>query len=91
MYIAQRGGKHPDAKVLQGFGGASVLEIVEDSEGDTYRGVYTVKFADAVYVLHAFQKKSTRGISTPRHHLELIRSRLRRAREHYEQQRGSAE
>jgi phage-related protein len=61
---------------LRGFGGAGVLEIVDDFEGDTYRAVYTVRFADAVYVLHCFQKKSKQGRSTPRQDLELIRRRL---------------
>src|SRR5215204_1188089 len=81
LYVAQTGGKHPDAKPLAGFGGAGVLEIVEDSAGDTYRAVYTVRLASAVYVLHAFQKKARRGIATPRQDLDLIRARLRRAEE----------
>jgi phage-related protein len=76
---AQDGGKHPDAKPLKGFGGASVLEIVEDHDGDTYRAVYTVRFADAVYVLHVFQKKSKKKIATPKHEMELIRTRLKEA------------
>ena len=61
LWCAQTGQKHPDAKVLKGFGGAGVLEVVEDHDGNTYRAVYTVKFAGVVYMLHAFQKKSTRG------------------------------
>jgi phage-related protein len=76
---AQDGGKHPDAKPLKGFGGASVLEIVEDHDGDTFRAVYTVRFADAIYVLHVFQKKSKKKIATPKHELELIRARLKEA------------
>lgn len=88
LFQAQEGGKHPDARPLKGFGGAGVLEIVEDNDGDTYRGVYTVRFDTAVYVLHAFQKKSRHGIATPKHDLELIRARLGRARERHEQQRG---
>ena len=80
---AQNGRKHVDAKPLKGFGGAGVLEIVEDDDGNTYRAVYTVKFAEAVYVLHAFQKKATKGISTPRHEMDLIKERLKRAEEHY--------
>lgn len=80
---AQDGGKHVDAKPLKGFGGAGILEIVEDDDGNTYRGVYTVKFAGVVYVLHAFQKKSTKGISTPKHEIDLIKDRLKRAEEHY--------
>ena len=81
LKVAQSGGKHPDAKPIKGFGGASVIEIVEDYDGDTYRAVYTVKFAEAIYVLHAFQKKSRSGIATPKHDLDLIEERLKRARE----------
>ncbi len=83
LYIAQRGGKHADAKPLKGFGGAGVLEIVEDHAGDTYRAVYTVRFADRIYVLHAFQKKSKGGIATPKREIELIKSRLKRAEEEH--------
>jgi phage-related protein len=74
---AQYGDKHPEAKPLQGFGGAGVLEIVEDFDGDTYRAVYTVKLRSGVYVLHVFQKKATRGIRTPKHEIDLIKTRLR--------------
>ncbi len=81
--VAQAGGRHRDAKPLSGFGGAGVLEIVEDYAGDTYRAVYTVRFASAVYALHAFQKKSKRGIETPKQELDLIKTRLRKAEEHY--------
>ena len=80
---AQKGGKHPDAKPLKGFGGAAVLEVVEDHAGGAYRAVYTVRFAGAVYVLHAFQKKSKRGIATPKQEIELIRGRLKQAEVHY--------
>jgi phage-related protein len=80
---AQRGGKSPDAKPLQGFGGAGVLEIVDDYDGDTYRAVYTVRFAGAVYVLHVFQKKSRKGAATPKQDIELVRTRLKRAEAHY--------
>lgn len=76
---AQAGGKHPDAKALKRFAGASVLEIVEDYDGNTYRAVYTVRLAGVVYVLHAFQKKSKRGIGMPKHEMDLIRSRLKEA------------
>jgi phage-related protein len=61
---AQNGDEHPRAKALKGFGGRSVLEVVDDEDGDTYRAVYTVRFAGVIYVLHAFQKKSRRGIET---------------------------
>ncbi len=84
LYLAQNGKKHLSAKPLKGFGGASVLEVVEDYRGDTYRAVYTVKFVEAVYVLHAFQKKATHGIATPHHEIELIRERLKRAQEFHE-------
>lgn len=80
---AQRGEKHPHAKPLKGFGGASVLEIVADYDSDTYRGVYTVQFAGVIYVLHVFQKKSTRGIATRKRDLALIQARLVDAREDY--------
>jgi len=66
----------PAAKPLKGFGGASVLEIVASHCGDTWRAVYTVRFHDAIYVLHAFQKKSTKGIATPARDFERIRQRL---------------
>jgi phage-related protein len=65
LKVAQSGGKHPDAKPMKGFGDAGVIEIVEDYDRDTFRAVYTVKFAEAIYVLHAFQKKSKSGVATP--------------------------
>jgi len=79
IYVAQRGGKHRDAKVLRGFGGAGVVEVVKDFRGDTFRAVYTVRFAGAVYVVHVFQKKSKSGRETPRRDVELIEMRLREA------------
>jgi len=75
LHLAQAGGKHPDAKPLKGFGGAGVLEVVEDFRGDTYRAVYTLRFAGAIYVVHCFQKKSKAGIATPKPDLELIKAR----------------
>ncbi|MCA6598334.1 MAG: type II toxin-antitoxin system RelE/ParE family toxin [Pseudanabaena sp. M046S1SP1A06QC] len=83
LYIAQCGDKHPSAKPLKGFKGAGVVEVVEDFDGDTYRAVYTIKFADVVYVLHSFQKKSKQGIATPKQDVDLIEARLKRAKEHY--------
>lgn len=77
LHLAQIGQKHPDAKPLKGFGGAGVLEVVEDNQGEAYRAVYTVRYAGAVYVLHCFQKKSTQGIATPKPDMELIESRLK--------------
>lgn len=85
LWDAQIGQKAPFAKPLKGFGGAGVLEIVDDLDGDTFRTVYTVRFARAVYVLHAFQKKSKRGIATPKADFDLIRQRLKRAKQDYEQ------
>ena len=85
LYLAQTGGKHQSAKPLKGFGGAEVLEITNDYDGDTYRAVYTVKSGDTVYVLHAFQKKSKKGIATPQQDIKLIQERLKRAQEHYEE------
>lgn len=82
LHLAQTGKKHDQAKPLKGFGGAGVLEVVEDHMGDTYRAVYTVKIADAVYVLHCFQKKSKSGIETPKHEMDLIRDRLKAAQAH---------
>lgn len=79
LYVAQRGGKHQDAKVLSGFGGAGVLEVIKDYRGDTFRAVYTLKYAGTVYVLHAFQKKSKSGRQTPHRDTELIKQRLREA------------
>ena len=85
LWDAQLGLKAPYVKPLKGFGDAGVLKIVDDFDGDTYRAVYTVRFARVVYVLHAFQKKSKRGIATPKAELDLIELRLKRAREDYEQ------
>jgi len=79
LFVAQAGGRHRKAKPLKGMGGATVLEVVSDHRGDTYRAVYTVRFAGAVYVLHAFQKKSTSGIATPKPDLDMIGQRLREA------------
>ena len=77
LSLAQSGDKHDAAKVLKGFGGAGVLEVVEDDVGGTYRAVYTVKFAEAVFVLHCFQKKSKRGIATPKEDMDIIQARLK--------------
>jgi len=77
LSLAQAGDRHDAAKVLKGFGGAGVLEVVEDDVGGTYRAVYTVKFEEAVFVLHCFQKKSKRGIATPKEDIDIIRARLK--------------
>ena len=79
LFAAQLGETPPDAKPLKGFGDAGVLELIEDHRGDTYRAVYTVRFATRIYVLHAFQKKSKSGRETPRRDMELIEQRLREA------------
>ena len=81
--MAQQGGKALHAFPLVGFGGANVLEVVINEDGNAYRTVYTVKFEMAVYVLHVFQKKSKHGIATPRPDVALIRRRLNAASEHY--------
>jgi len=77
LHLAQTGKKHDQAKPLHGFGSAGVLEIVEDWRGNTYRAVYTVRFAAAIFVLHVFQKKSKRGIATPKPDMDLIKVRLK--------------
>ncbi|KGR62612.1 toxin RelE [Xanthomonas vasicola] len=82
LHLAQAGKKHEQVKPLKGFGSAGVLEVVENASGGTYRAVYTVRFASAVYVLHCFQKKSTHGIATPKPDLDLIRDRLKAAEAH---------
>jgi phage-related protein len=87
LYQAQVGRKASSAKPLAGFGGAGVLEIVEDHQTDTYRAVYTVKFPELVYMLHAFQKKSKKGIATPKPDIDLIKKRLRVAEEDYKMRR----
>lgn len=86
LHLAQLGKKHEDAKPLKGFGGAGVLEVVSDHVGDTYRAVYTVKFPLAVYVLHAFQKKSKVGSKTPVHDMDVIERRLKVAEANYKDQ-----
>lgn len=81
--VAQLGGKHPHAKPWKGDGGG-VFEVVEDHQGDTYRAVYTVRFAEVIYVLHAFQKKSTKGIKTSKADVAMIKARLRLAQQDYQ-------
>jgi phage-related protein len=88
LHQAQCGEEPASAKALKGFGGRSVLEIVDDFDGDTYRAVYTVRFAGVIYVLHAFQKKSKKGIATPKQTIALIKSRLRDAEERHRAQQN---
>jgi phage-related protein len=83
LYLASIGDTPLDSKVLKGFGGRSVVELIEDYKGDTYRAVYTVKFKEAVYVLHVFKKKSNKGISTPKKDMDLVEKRLKDAFMHY--------
>ena len=84
LRTAQKGGKHPDAKPLKGFKGAGVLEIISDFDGNTFRAVYTIRLRDVIYVLHAFQKKSRKGIKTPLNEMEKIKSRLKDAEALYQ-------
>lgn len=77
LSLAQAGDKHDSAKVLKGFGGAGVLEVVEDDVAGTYRAVYTVKFTEAAFVLHCFQKKSQHGIATPKEDMDIVHARLK--------------
>jgi phage-related protein len=82
LHLAQTGGRHAQAKPLQGFGSAGVIEVAEDWRGNTFRAVYTVRFEDRVYVLHVFQKKSKSGITTPKPDMVFIRDRLKVATRH---------
>jgi phage-related protein len=86
--FAQRGEQHNAVKILKGFGGAGVLEIVENDQGNTYRAAYTVKFGVAVFVLHVFQKKSKSGIATPKPDMEIIRERLKVAEKFSQEMRN---
>lgn len=79
LLAAQAGDRSPKAKPLSGFGGASVIEVVENYDTDTYRAIYTVRFQEAIYVLHVFQKQSRQSIQTPQKEIELVRSRLKQA------------
>lgn len=88
LFTAQEGKIDPAAKPLKGFGGASVLEIVAARHGNAWRAVYTVRFQNVVYVLHAFQKKSTKGIATPTREIDLIKQRLREAERDYRERQN---
>ena len=87
LSAAQYGGKHPSAKPWKGEG-SGVFEVVKDHDGDTFRAIYTVRFAHAVYVLHAFQKKSLRGIATRKSDIDLVKERLKIAQRDYEERYG---
>lgn len=88
LYAAQCSEEYPCVKALKGFGGRNVLEIVAPFDGDTFRAVYTVRFGDAIYVLHAFQKKSKAGTATPQKEIELIKQRLASAERDYRERRN---
>ena len=88
LFVAQCGGRHRKAKALSGFGGAGVVEIVVYHRGDAFRTVYAVRFASAIYVLHAFQKKSPHGIATRQSDIALVRERLKVAQRDYEEKHG---
>jgi len=81
------GGKHPSAKPWKGQG-SGVFEVVDDHDGDTYRAVYTVRFKEVIYVLHAFQKKSVKGIKTARIDVDLVERRLKAAQQDHEARHG---
>jgi phage-related protein len=85
LSAAQYGGKHPSTKPWKGEG-PGVFEVVNDHDGDAFRAIYTVRFANAVYVLHAFQKKSPRGVATRQSDINLVRERLKLAQRNYEEQ-----
>jgi len=82
LYLVQTGQHPPSAKFLKGLGSGTV-ELVDDFDGDTYRAVYTVRFGDVIYVLHAFKKKSKRGVKTPQHDIDLVKRRLKDAEQDY--------
>lgn len=84
LHLAQSGKKAGNAKPLKGFKGTTVMEIVDDYDSNTWRAIYTIQFKGVIYVLHAFQKKSKRGIATPKTVTDLIERRLKLANEHYE-------
>ena len=88
LFAAQEGKTDPAAKPLKGFGGASVLEIIASHHGNAWRAVYTVRFQDAIYVLHVFQKKSTKGIATPTREIDLIKQRLVEAERDYRERQN---
>src|SRR5258705_6548231 len=88
LQFAQAGDKHPAAKPLRGFGGGNILEIVEDYDRSSYRAVYTIRFKEAVYVLHVFQKKSRAGIATTRSDVNLIKERLKWATQNHAKKSG---
>jgi phage-related protein len=89
IYAAQKGERDPAAKSMKGFGGSSVLEIIAPLDGDTFRAIYTVRLKNVIYVLHAFQKKSKTGRTTPQREIEMIHRRLAVAERDYEERRDA--
>ena len=85
LYLAQSGEKYIHSKVLKGFGGAGIIEIIESDPSGTFRIVYTIQLANVIFVLHAFQKKSKQGIKTPKPEIDLIKKRLKEAQEIYKE------
>ncbi len=85
LYAASLGKSPIGSKILKGFGGRHVVELREDHRSATYRAVYTVRFKEAIYVLHVFKKKSTKGIATPKKDKDVIEKRLRDAVSHHKQ------
>lgn len=83
LRMAMEWRQHEDSKALQGFNGRNVIEVIADHRGNTYREVYTVQFKEVIYVLHVFQKKSKSGIKTPKEDIELIKKRIKFAKEHH--------
>ncbi len=91
LHLGQAGEHPPSAKPLHGFGGAGVLELIENHGGNAYRAIFTIKFAKAIFVLHAFQKKSKKGVATPKPEIDLIRQRLKTAAETYKKLFGETD
>jgi phage-related protein len=91
LFAAQCGEEYPSVKAMKGFAGRSVLEIVSSYSGNTFRAVYTVRFPDSIYVLHAFQKKSKKGVSTPKKEIDLIKQRLVAAEQDYQERQNQHE
>jgi len=89
LYLAQTGGRHANAKVLHGFGGGGVLEVIQEFRGNAYRAVYTVRFEERIFVLHVFQKKSKSGSATPKPDMDLVWTRLQAASQRIEELRMS--
>lgn len=88
IHLATIGSAHVDSKPLKGFGGRSVVEIIGNGRGETYRAIYTVKYQECIYVLHVFKKKSTKGISMPKKEQKVLEERIKTASAHYKKTYG---